>query len=261
MDSVQETSIKVQDLFFSYHSKEVLHGISFDIRRGEMVGMLGQNGAGKSTTLKIITGILHTSAGKVHINGYALPEQHLEAKKVIGYLPESPLLYECLNGTEFLELMGRLHGLEEKTLQKRIRILLETFELNSSRYLRLSGYSKGMRQKILLSAALLHDPEILILDEPLSGLDVDTSILIKDMLAALAAHGKTVLYSSHILDVVEKVCNRVLLIDHGNLIADAPLEELKQRTNEKSLEDIFRKLTQSEDTGPRIARFLEALQS
>jgi ABC-2 type transport system ATP-binding protein len=261
MDSVHVTSIKVKDLFFSYHSKEVLHGISFDIHRGEMVGMLGQNGAGKSTTLKIISGILPTSAGKVHINGYSLPEQHLEAKKVIGYLPESPLLYECLNGTEFLELMGRLHGLEEKMLQKRIRILLETFELNSSRYLRLSGYSKGMRQKILLSAALLHDPEILILDEPLSGLDVDTSKLIKDMLAALVAHGKTVLYSSHILDVVEKVCSRVLLIDRGNLVADAPLEELKQRTNEKSLEDIFRKLTHSEDTGPRIARFLEALQS
>ena len=260
MDSFSETAIEVRDLFFSYRSFEVLHGITFQIRHGEMVGLLGPNGAGKSTTLKILTGILPTSEGKVHITGYALPEQHLEAKQVIGYLPESPLLYECLSGTEFLEFMGRLQGLEEKILQERIRALLKIFELDNVRVPRLSSYSKGMRQKILLSAALLHDPDILLLDEPLSGLDVDTSILIKDLLAALAAHGKTILYSSHVLDVVEKVCDRILLIDHGSLIADAPLEELKSRTSEKSLEDIFRKLTHSEDTGPRIARVLEALQ-
>jgi ABC-2 type transport system ATP-binding protein len=260
MNSTSEASIEVQDLFFSYHSLEVLHGISFHIHRGEMVGLLGPNGAGKSTTIKILTGILPTSRGKAHIAGYALPEQHLEAKKIIGYLPESPLLYECLSGTEFLEFMGRLQGLEEKILRDRIRALLEAFELDNVRVPRLSSYSKGMRQKILLSAALLHDPEVLLLDEPLSGLDVDTSILVKDLLAALAKHGKSILYSSHVLDVVEKVCDRVLLIDHGNLIADAPLEELKARTNEKSLEDIFRKLTHSEDTGPRIARVMEALQ-
>jgi ABC-2 type transport system ATP-binding protein len=260
MNSIPEASIEVHDLFFSYHSLEVLHGISFCVHRGEMVGLLGPNGAGKSTTLKILTGILPTSRGKVHITGYALPEQHLKAKKVMGYLPESPLLYECLSGTEFLEFMGRLQGLDEKILQDRIRALLEAFELNNVRVPRLSGYSKGMRQKILLSAALLHDPEVLLLDEPLSGLDVDTSILIKDLLAALAARGRTILYSSHVLDVVEKVCDRVILIDHGSLIADAPLEELKMRTSEKSLEDIFRKLTHSEETGPRIARVMEALQ-
>jgi ABC-2 type transport system ATP-binding protein len=190
-----------------------------------------------------------------------LPEQHLEAKRRIGYLPESPLMYECLSGAEFLELMGRLQGMEEKKLQPRIRALLEIFGLNKVRVPRLSGYSKGMRQKILLSAALLHDPEVLLLDEPLSGLDVDTSILVKDLLAALSKSGKTILYSSHVLDVVEKVCHRVILMNHGSLIADAPLEELKLRTSEKSLEDIFRKLTQSEETGPRIARVLEALNA
>ena len=197
----------------------------------------------------------------MRIAGYALPEQHLEAKRIIGYLPESPLLYECLSGTEFLEFMGRLQGLEEKVLQERIRVLLETFELNNVRIPRISAYSKGMRQKILLSAALLHDPEILLLDEPLSGLDVDTSILIKDLLSALSAHGKTILYSSHVLDVVEKVCHRVIVIDQGSIIADAPLEELKSRTSEKSLEDIFRKLTHSEDTAPKIARVMEVLQA
>jgi ABC-2 type transport system ATP-binding protein len=261
MDASAKAVIDIQNLFFSYHTLEALHGISFKVNRGELVGLLGPNGAGKSTTLKIVAGILPTSRGKVRIAGYALPEQHLEAKRIIGYLPESPLMYECLSGTEFLELMGRLQGLEEKVLQPRIRVLLETFELNNVRVPRISGYSKGMRQKILLSAALLHDPEVLLLDEPLSGLDVDTSILIKDLLASLSAHGKTILYSSHVLDVVERVCHRVIVIDQGSLIADASLEELKSRSGEKSLEDIFRRLTHSEDTSPKIARVMEVLQS
>ena len=261
MNVSPEGVIEIRNLYFSYYTLEALHGISFRVRRGEMVGLLGPNGAGKSTTLKIIAGILPTTRGKVYIAGYSLPEQHLEAKKITGYLPESPLMYECLSGTEFLELMGRLQGLEEKTLRSRIRVLLETFDLHKVRVPRLSGYSKGMRQKILLAAALLHDPKVLLLDEPLSGLDVDTSILIKDLLTALAAQGKTILYSSHVLDVVEKVCHRVIVIDHGSLIADAPLEDLRARTSEKSLEDIFRRLTHSEDTGPKIARVMEALHT
>jgi ABC-2 type transport system ATP-binding protein len=260
MNASTDAVIDIRELYFSYYTLEALHGISFCVRRGEMVGLLGPNGAGKSTTLKILAGILPTSKGKVRIAGHDLPEHHLEAKKILGYLPESPLLYECLSGIEFLEFIGRLQGLEENTLQQRIRVLLETFELNNVRVPRISGYSKGMRQKILLSAALLHDPEVLLLDEPLSGLDVDTSILIKDLLTALCSHGKTILYSSHVLDVVEKVCHRIIVIDHGSIIADAPLEELKSRTSEKSLEDVFRKLTHSEDTAPKIARVLEALQ-
>ncbi len=261
LGAASESIIEVRNLAFSYNSLEVLHGISFRLRRGEMVGLLGPNGAGKSTTLKILAGIHPAVHGKVHIAGLAMPEKHLDAKRIIGYLPESPLIYECLSGTEFLELMGRLQGLDEKTLHSRIRALLEAFELTNVRVPRISGYSKGMRQKILLSAALLHDPEVLLLDEPLSGLDVDTSILIKDLLMTLCAHGKTILYSSHVLDVVEKVCHRVIVIDHGSILADAPLEELKSRAGEETLEAIFRKLTHSEDTGPKIARVMEALQS
>ncbi len=261
MDTFSDAVIDIQNLHFSYSSLEVLHGISFRVNRGEMVGLLGPNGAGKTTTIKIVAGIHSTAQGKVHVAGFALPQQHLDAKKIIGYLPESPLMYECLSGLEFLELMGRLQGLDEKTLHARIRALLETFELNNVRVPRISGYSKGMRQKILMSAALLHDPDVLLLDEPLSGLDVDTSILIKDLLMTLCAHGKTVLYSSHVLDVVEKVCHRVIVIDQGTILADAPLEVLRSRTGEESLEVIFRQLTHSEDTGPKIARVMEALQS
>ena len=253
--------IEVQDLSFSYDTFEALHGISFSIQGGEIVGLLGPNGAGKTTTLKIVAGILSAGRGRIGIAGFALPEHHLEAKKIIGYVPEAAGLYECLSGTEFLELSGRLQGVEEKPLQARIRVLLEVFDLQNVRVPRIAGYSKGMRQKILLSAALLHDPQVLLLDEPLSGLDVSTSILIKDLLAALSACGKTILYSSHVLDVVEKVCHRALIIDRGSLIADAPLDELKSRTAESSLENVFRKLTRSEDSGPKVERVLEVLQS
>jgi len=259
MNSDRATVVEVQDLSYSYDAFEALHGVSFRIQQGEIVGLLGPNGAGKTTTIKLVAGILSSTRGCIQVAGFQLPRQHLEAKKVIGFVPESAGLYECLSGKEFLELSGRLQGVEEKALQTKIRVLLEIFELHNVRVARIAGYSKGMRQKILLSAALLHNPQVLLLDEPLSGLDVASSVLIKDLVAALAAQGKTILYSSHVLDVVEKVCNRALIIDRGNLIADAPLEELKSRTMESSLESVFRKLTHSEDTRPKIERVLEIL--
>jgi len=251
--------ISVQNLFYSYDSFEALHGITFRVQRGEIVGLLGPNGAGKTTTLKLVAGILSSTRGSIDVGGFQLPRQHLEAKRVIGFVPEAAGLYESLSGAEFLELAGRLQGVPEKMLQARIGVLLDIFELRNVRARRIAGYSKGMRQKILLSAALLHNPQILLLDEPLSGLDVASSILIKDLLAALAARGTTILYSSHVLDVVEKVCHRALIVDQGNLVADAPLDELKSRTMESSLENVFRKLTHSEDTGARIQQVLEIL--
>jgi ABC-2 type transport system ATP-binding protein len=259
MNQDSSAMIEVQDLSFSYDAFEALHGVTFHIHRGEIVGLLGPNGAGKTTTIKLVAGILSTTRGSIRVAGFQLPAQHLDAKRVMGFVPESAGLYECLSGKEFLELSGRLQGVEEKPLQTKIGILLETFDLHNVRVRRIAGYSKGMRQKILLSAALLHNPQVLLLDEPLSGLDVASSVLIKDLLAALAVQGRTILYSSHVLDVVEKICNRALIIDGGNLIADAPLDELKSRTMENSLESVFRKLTRSEDTKPKIDRVLEAL--
>ena len=259
MDPDRAPVINVQNLFYSYDSFEALHGITFRMQQGEIVGLLGPNGAGKTTTLKLVAGILSSTRGSIDVGGFQLPRQHLEAKRVIGFVPEAAGLYESLSGAEFLELAGRLQGVPEKMLQARIGVLLDIFELRNVRARRIAHYSKGMRQKILLSAALLHNPQILLLDEPLSGLDVASSILIKDLLAALAARGTTILYSSHVLDVVEKVCHRALIVDQGNLVADAPLDELKSRTMESSLENVFRKLTHSEDTGARIHRVLEIL--
>ncbi|HEY1339425.1 MAG TPA: ABC transporter ATP-binding protein, partial [Bryobacteraceae bacterium] len=240
---------------------EVLQDFSFTLNRGEIVGLLGPNGAGKSTTIKIIAGILAPGGGSVSVCGLPLPEQAIGVKQRIGYVPEAAALFESLTGQEFLELSGRLHDVEEEHLQARIRSLLETFDLAANGSSRLDTYSKGMRQKVLIAAALLHNPELVLLDEPLSGLDVNASILIKDLLAALAADGKAILYSSHVLDVVEKICDRVLIIHAGKLIADDTPERLKASTHASTLEDVFRKLTRSEEAAPGVSRIVSSLRS
>jgi len=253
--------IEFRNVGFAYDHEQVLHDLSFEIGKGEIVGLLGPNGAGKSTTIKIIAGILAPGGGTVRIDGLTLPEQAVDVKQRIGYVPESAMLFESLTGQEFLELCGRLHEVEEVVLQHRIRELLDVFELSSERSSRLDTYSKGMRQKVLIAAALLHNPDLILLDEPLSGLDVNAAILIKDLLAALAADGKTILYSSHVLDVVEKVCNRALIIHKGRLIAEGATADLKASTNRSTLEEVFRVLTGSEQANPGVARIVAGLRS
>ena len=253
--------IHVTDLRFRYEGAEVLHGISFDIRSGEVTGLLGPNGAGKSTTLKILTGILKAPEGIVEVEGFKLPQEAFEVKKRIGYVPESAELYESLNAVEFLELCGRLHEVEEDILQNRIHVFLETFGLSGVKRNRLGSFSKGMKQKVLISAAMLHDPSVLVLDEPLTGLDVESVILTKSLLTSLAANGKAVLYSSHVLDVVERFCDRVLILDTGTLIADGSPDELKAKTNAANLEGVFRDLTHSADAEPRVQSIIDTLRA
>jgi len=253
--------VTVEGLTFSYASRQVLHGISFALGRGEVVGLLGPNGAGKSTTIKVLTGILPPGGGSVRVAGFSMPGEAVEAKKRIGYVPESAALFESLTAQEFLELMGRLQEVPEEILQSRIGLLLEQFDLDKDRLRRLDGYSKGMRQKVLLSAALLHNPDVVMLDEPLSGLDVNTGLMVRDLIAALASEGKTILYSSHVLDVVERVCDRVLIIHEGRLIADGSLESLKSATERGSLEDVFRQLTHAEETVSGVSTIIEGLRS
>ncbi len=253
-------TIEVENLVFRYHLEEVLHSISFSLSGGEVVGLLGPNGAGKTTTLKILTGILAPGEGSVRIEGLSLPEQAVEVKGKIGYVPETAGLYESLTAVEYLELIGRLHEIEEKVLKQKILTLLEVLEVEKARFKRLVTFSKGMRQKVLVAAALLHNPSVLLLDEPLSGLDVRTSLIIKDLIQALAREGKTILYSSHVLDVVERVCDRVLIIHQGSLIADGSMDTLRQQTKGETLEDVFRQLTHTVDTKPSIERALEAMK-
>jgi ABC-2 type transport system ATP-binding protein len=259
-DSLTEYIVEFRNVAFSYDHTQVLHEISFSLGRGEIVGLLGPNGAGKSTTIKIIAGILAAGSGTVFVAGLPLPERTVDVKQRIGYVPEAAALFESLTGQEFLELMGRLHDVPEETLQTRIRDILATFELTGDREGRLDTYSKGMRQKILIGAALLHNPELILLDEPLSGLDVSAAIMIKDLLAALAADGKTILYSSHVLDVVEKICDRALIIHKGHLIAEGTVEDLKSSTGQSTLEDVFRSLTGSAGTNPGVSAIVASLR-
>ena len=258
---MSDAVVAVDGLTFSYGMGQVLHGISFTLRRGEVVGLLGPNGAGKSTTIKVLTGVLPPGGGTVRVAGHALPEEAVEAKRRIGYVPEAAALFESLTGQEFLELMGRLQDVPEERLQFRIGRFLEQFGLRDDRLRPLDGYSKGMRQKVLLSAALLHDPDVVLLDEPLSGLDVNAGLMVRDLVAALAAEGKAILYSSHVLDVVERVCDRALIIHEGHLIADGSLDSLKASTERGSLEDVFRQLTQTEGTMSGVSGIIEGLRS
>jgi ABC-2 type transport system ATP-binding protein len=254
-------TIRVEGLRFSYPGAEVLHGVSFAVNRGEVTGLIGPNGAGKSTTLRILTGMVEASSGSVEVDGCVLPRQAFELKQRIGYVPEAAELYETLSAQEFLELCGRLHEIEEPSLQARITSLLSGFELEEERNQRLATYSKGMRQKVLIAAALVHDPSLLVLDEPLTGLDANAAALVKALFSALAAAGKTVLYSSHVLDVVERVCARVLILDRGAIIADGSPEELMAGSHERTLEDVFREVTHAERVEPRVASMLDGLKA
>lgn len=258
---MDDAAVAVEGLTFSYGMGRVLHEISFSLGAGEVVGLLGPNGAGKSTTIKVLTGVLPPGSGSVRVAGHALPGEAVEAKKRIGYVPETAALFESLTGQEFLELAGRLQDVPEERLQFRIGRFLEQFGLTDDRLRPLDGYSKGMRQKVLLSAALLHDPDVVLLDEPLSGLDVEAGFMVRDLVAALAAAGKTILYSSHVLDVVERVCDRALIIHEGRLVADGSLDALKASTEGGSLEDVFRQITHAKGAVSGVSRIVEALRS
>jgi ABC-2 type transport system ATP-binding protein len=259
---LNDAIVHVENLVFRYGGTEVLHSISFTLGKGEIVGLLGRNGAGKSTTIKILAGILSQSSGHVAVCGLSLPESAVSVKERIGYVPEAAGLFESLSGQEFLELSGRLHDVEEETLQARIKGVLERFELSTDRLRRLEAYSKGMRQKIMIAAALLHNPQLILLDEPLTGLDVDAQIMVKDLIAALAADGKTILYSSHVLEVVERICDRILIIHEGALIADGSLNSLQESTHKSSLQDVFRQLTHKEGAAaPDMISIVERLRT
>ena len=198
-----------------YSGIPAVQDVSFIARAGEVTGYLGPNGSGKSPTLKMITGLIEPSEGQILFRGVPIERDRIAYRQRLGYVPEEPQLYPHLTGAEYLEMVGQLRGLPDGSLAEKINGFLRLLSLYGDRYVPISSYSKGMRQKVLLAAALLHNPDLILLDEPLSGLDVNAAILIKDLIAALAARGKTVLYSSHVLDVMEKVCSRVLILRRG----------------------------------------------
>lgn len=221
---------------------------------------MGPNGAGKSTTVKMIIGLLEPSEGQVRFQGRSVIEDLTGFQARLGYVPEEPQIYPYLSGREYLQLTGRLRGISRGILEAKIDEFLQLFSLWEDRHCPVSAYSKGMRQKILLSAALLHNPDLLILDEPLSGLDVTTALVLRDVVEGLAARGRTILYSSHVLDVLEKVCSRVVMLSKGRVVAHDSIEHLRQSTHEASLEGIFVQLTREQNHRAVAEHILEVIE-
>lgn len=243
MEQTEERVISIRDLKMNYGLKEVLKGIDLDVYKGQIIGYIGPNGAGKSTTVKIMLGLVQGYRGEIKIFGQDISNGDIEYKRRIGYVPEIADIYDNLTGREYLTFIGELYGLDEKEADDKAGKLMETFGIGEVYNSRISSYSKGMKQKVLIISSLLHNPDILFLDEPLSGLDANSVMIVKEILDSLAAQGKTIFYSSHIMDVVEKISSRIVLLNNGQIEADGSFEELKDKCKEGSLEDIFNQLT------------------
>lgn len=225
----------------------VVSDVSLNVCAGEVVGYLGPNGSGKSTTAKMLTGLLDPSAGEVLFHDSNIARDPIGFRRRLGYVPEEPTLYTFQSATEYLELVGRLRELDSALLTKKIGALLELFGLSHAATQDMASYSKGMKQRVMLIAALLHDPDVLILDEPDSGLDVTTTLVLRRLVLALAKRGKAVLYSSHVLELVEKTCDRVLVIHQGRIVASDTVAALQRLAGSGSLEDVFSQLVLRSD--------------
>ncbi|HEX8991608.1 MAG TPA: ABC transporter ATP-binding protein [Anaerolineales bacterium] len=237
--------IETRNLVKRYGDKTAVGNISFDVRAGEIFGFLGPNGAGKTTTIKIIVGLLRPTSGSVTVAGYDVQQQPIPAKAASGYVPDTPNLYAKLTGRELLRFVGDLYNLDGQLATRRADELLRTFDLTAAADDTIDSYSHGMQQKTALAAALMHDPRVLVLDEPTVGLDPKSARLIKDILRQMAERGTAVFLSTHILEIAERMCDRIGIINRGELIAVGTMEELRalDKSGQASLEDIFLSLT------------------
>ena len=235
--------------------------VTFTARAGEITGYLGPNGSGKSTTMKMIAGLMETTSGEILFHGKRIQRDPIAFKQRMGYVPEEPHLYAHLSGLEYLAMVGKLRGLPAKPTADRIDGLLRLLSLHGDRHAPISAYSKGMRQKVLLSAALLHNPDLILLDEPFSGLDVGTGLVLRSLIQELAARGKVVLFSSHELETVERVCSHVVILHRGKVVADDSIEHLRTLMAAPTLEAIFSQLAVEQDTAAisrQIANLIRA---
>jgi len=244
--------IEAAGLTKRYGTVTALSGVSFQVRPGEILGYLGPNGAGKSTTVKILTGLLRPDFGVARVGGFDVATHPLEAKRLLGLVPETGALYEALSAEEYLRFVGDLHGLPRTQSAGRTQELLDFLELDRGAWQRrMTGYSKGMKQRVAIAAALLHEPQVLLFDEPLDGLDVGATIKVKALIAQEAAAGRTILYCSHLLDIVERICTRIIILAQGRIRMDGSLADIQRAHPGKTLEAIFQEtaLTPASPTG------------
>jgi ABC-2 type transport system ATP-binding protein len=231
--------LKAQGLFKYYGSVPAVQDVTFTLAPGQVLGYLGPNGSGKSTTVKMLTGLLEPTQGEVTHHGQNIQKNLAAFRKRLGYVPEEANLYSYLTGEEYLDMVGTLRAMPEAQRRTKINSLLELFSLKPHRYVNIGSYSKGMRQRILLIAALMDNPDVLILDEPLSGLDVTSALILKNLVQALSAQGKSVFYCSHILEVVEKVCSHLIILRKGQVVEQGATAEMLERIGKSSLEGVF----------------------
>ncbi len=261
---IDEEIVTIKNLRKNYGAKEVLKGVDLHVYRGEIIGYIGPNGAGKSTTVKIILGIEGNFHGEVMLFGKNIKEDSIEYKRKIGYVPEIAEVYDNLTAYEYVTFIGQLYGMSADFVDYKAKRLMELFGIGEVYHSRISSYSKGMRQKLLIISSVLHNPDILFLDEPINGLDANSVMVFKEILAQFASSGKTIFYSSHIMDVVEKISSRIILLNDGKIMVDGSFKELQTQNEQGSLEGIFNQLTgfnNHKEIGESFVSIVQEVQS
>jgi len=250
-------ALSINSVSKSFGPVKAVQNVSVEIEAGKIRGILGPNGSGKSTTLKMVLGMLKPDSGSIKVYGVDVQQSQIEAKRMIGYVPESPRLYEFLTGVEYLDFIGDVHGLDAETKKSRITEFLEAFELEGRENEMISGYSQGMKQKIAIIAAFLHRPKLLVFDEPLNGLDPKAARIVKDLIHKLARDGVTTIFSTHILEIAEAICDGITIMYEGRILAEGTMQELRSQAGMpgSTLEDVFMKVTGTND----VRSIVEAL--
>lgn len=252
-------AVKLTSVSKRYSDVTAIDYLDLDIRKGEIFGLLGPNGSGKSTTLKMVLGLVRPDMGSVNVLGISVEDNPVVIKKKVGYVPESPRVYDFLTGLEFLDFTGDVYGMKPEEKKKRIEEFLKALDLEGREGDMISSYSEGMKQKVVIISALIHKPELLLLDEPLSDLDPKSARIVKDLLRELASQGVTAIMSTHVLEIAQAMCDRIAIMYEGRLLALGTMKELRQRAKmpESGLEDIFLKLTGTGDIKPVVEALMK----
>ncbi|WP_258083843.1 ABC transporter ATP-binding protein [Thermococcus thermotolerans] len=249
--------IEVENLTKNFGATKAVRGITFTVNDGEIYGLLGPNGSGKSTTMKILSGIMKPTSGRVVVNGVDVSRDALGVRRIVGYVPETPVLYESLTPVEFFNFVGSVRGIPEKELQERVETFVRAFGIEKYLGEMIGSLSFGTKQKISLISAMLHDPKVLVLDEAMNGLDPKSARILRELLLQFRGEGRSIVFSTHVLALAETICDRVGVIYNGEIIAEGTVEQLKEFAHEESLEDVFLKLTESQDEVAGIVRALK----